>query len=210
MTLWALIKQILQGKILISKILGAAGICLGLSLGTTISANASTVEYAFSFTGTAYSGSGDIFVGSNPVVSNGYDITGITGSINGPSPTFGVITNLDTQPGTPNATGLYTDPATGNQWLYNDVLYTSGVPFDYYGALFSFGNSGQYIGNIYSIGTQLYLSVSQGAYFYPGDPINLSVSQTPLPAAALLFGSGLAGLSLLRRRRKKSLVAARA
>jgi hypothetical protein len=182
--------------------LGTIGTLLGLALCSALPAKASTLDYAFKFTGTAFSGSGDIFVNSTKDSLGGYDILGITGSILGP--TQGAITKLDTQPGTPNATGVFTDPATGKQWIYNDVLFTSGVPFDYYGVLFSFGTN--YIGNIYSIGTQLYLSVSKpGAFFDPGDSIGLTVSQTPLPAALPMFLTGLGGLwCVLRRRNKKA------
>lgn len=181
-----------------------SGAVLGLVLCVSSAAQASTIDYAFNFTGSAFTGSGDIVVNSAVDSLGGHDILGISGTIGGP--TFGSITGLDTQPGTPNAIGLYTDPTTGKQWLYNDVLFTSGVPFNYYGVLFNFGN--KYVGNIYSIGTQLYLSVSQpDTYFDPGDAIRLSmtVSQTPLPATALLFGSGLAGAALLRRLRKRKI-----
>jgi hypothetical protein len=181
--------------------LGTIGTLLGLALCAALPAKASTVDYAFKFTGTAFSGSGDILVSSTKDSLGGYDIAGITGSILGP--TSGAITKLDTQLGTPNATGLFTDPVTGKQWIYNDVLFTSGVPFDYFGVLFSFGKS-NYIGNIYSIGTQLYLSVSQpGAFVDPGDAIRLTVSQTPLPATLPMFLTGIGGLWLVLRRRNK-------
>jgi hypothetical protein len=186
------------------RLLGTIGACLGLALFATLPANGSTLDYAFKFTGTgnAFSGSGDIFVSSAKDSLGGYDITGITGSINGP--TGGTITKLDTQLGTPNATGLFTDPVTGKQWFYNDVLFASGVPFDYNGVLFNFGN--QYVGNIYSIGTQLYLSVSQpGAFFDPGASIRLTVSQTPLPAALPMFLTALGGLWFVMRRRNKNM-----
>ena len=174
------------------------GTVLGLALCATLPAKATTLDYAFKFTG-AFSGSGDIFVNSTKDSLGGYDITGITGSIQGP--TSGAITNLDTALGTPNATGLFTDPVTGNQWLYNDVLFTSGVPFDNNGVLFNFGS--QFVGNIYSVGTQLYLSVSQpSAFFNPGAAIRLSVSQTPLPAALPMFLTALGGLWLARRRQR--------
>jgi hypothetical protein len=184
------------------KVLDKTGILFGLFFCAIVSANASTLDYSFTFTGTAFSGSGDIFVNSTKDSLGGYDITGISGSIKGP--TFGAITGLDTQPGTPNATGLFTDPVTGKQWLYNDVLFTSGVPFDNNGVLFSFGSKGQYVANMYSIGTQLYLSLSQpGAYFDPGDSINLKVAETPLPAGLPLFLTALGGLWFVRSRAKK-------
>ena len=180
------------------RMLGTIGTYLGLALCATLPAKAATLDYAFKFSGT-FTGSGDIFVNSTKDSLGGYDITGITGSIQGP--TSGAITKLDTAPGTPNVTGLFTDPVTGKQWFYNDVLFASGVPFDNNGVLFNFGN--QYVGNIYSVGTQLYLSVSQpSALFDPGAAIRLTVSQTPLPAALPMFLTALGGLWLVRRRQR--------
>ncbi len=183
------------------RMLSAVGSLFGLALCAALPAKATTLDYTFNFTGSAFSGSGNIFVNSQIDSLGGYDITGITGSINGPS--NGAITQLDTQPGTPNATGLYTDTVTGNQWIYNDVLFTNGVPFDYYGVLFSFGSN--YIANIYSIGSQLYFSVSQpNAYFNPGDAIiQMQLSETPLPAAFPMFLTGIGGLWFVWRRRNK-------
>jgi hypothetical protein len=179
-----------------------AGAFLGLFLCATVPAQATTLDYAFSFTSlTGFSGSGNILVNSAVDSLGGHDITGINGSILGPA--SGAIKSLDTQPGTPNATGLYTDPVTGNQWLYNDVLFTSGVPFDNNGVLFSFGN--KIVGNIYSVGTQLYLSLSQpSADYNPGVAIKLTVSQTPLPPALPMFITALGGLFLVLRRRNKA------
>jgi hypothetical protein len=48
-----------------------------------------------------------------------------------------------------------------------------------------------------------YLQISGIAGALAGYGGNLSVAQTPLPPAMLLFGSGLAGLGLLARRRRK-------
>jgi hypothetical protein len=48
-----------------------------------------------------------------------------------------------------------------------------------------------------------YLQIQGDAGINAGYGGNLSVAQTPLPAAAWLFGTGLAGLGLLARRRRK-------
>jgi hypothetical protein len=176
-------------------VLRTIGALLGLALCTALPAKATTLDYAFKFTG-AFSGSGDILVIKD---HGGYDIQGIAGSISGP--TSGAITKLL---GTPNVMGaVYTDLSSNKQWIYDDVLHTSGVPFDYFGVLFGFGKN--YVGNIYSINTQLFLSVSQagGGLFDPGAPIRLTVSQTPLPAALPMFLTGLGGLWFAMRRRNK-------
>jgi hypothetical protein len=181
--------------------LSVVGTLFGLALCGALPAKASTLDYRFSFIGTAFTGSGDILVNSALDALGGHDIVGISGSIHGPS--SGAIAGLDTQPGTPNATGLYTDPVTGRQWFYNDVLFLTGVPFDNNGVLFNFGAN--FVGNLYSVGSQLYLSVSQpGLYFDPGDAIrSFKVSQTPLPPALLMFLTGLGGLWFVGRRWNK-------
>jgi hypothetical protein len=181
------------------RISGTIGTLLGLVLFATFPAKASTIDYAFNFTGT-FSGNGDILVNSTKDSLGGYDILGISGSISGP--TSGTITNLVNTSTTPNATGLFTDPVTSKQWIYNDVFFAGGVPFDNNGVLFNFGN--KYVGNIYSIGTQLFLSVSQpSAFFSPGAAIQMSVAQTPLPASLPMFLTALGGLWLVMRRRNK-------
>jgi len=100
-----------------------------------------------------------------------------------------------------NSSNLYTQSGTGLQWLYNDLYYKSGTPFDNYGLLFSFGSS--VVGNIYSIGSQLYLSLSNPiADYNPGVQISMTVSQTPLPPALPLFFTAIIGLWFLLSRKK--------
>lgn len=165
------------------KILGIIGASLGLALCGTLPAKASTVEYAFSFTGAPFDGSGDIFVDSQNDA-----ITKITGSITGPS--GGTIAEI---PGS----GLFLG---GNQlWSYDNILHTAGIPFDDLGALFSFGSHG--IGNIYSIGNQLLLSVSEPGGLFDTEKIQLTVSQTPIPPALPMFLTALGGLWFVVRRR---------
>src|SRR5579871_4728089 len=123
------------------KMLKAGGLLLGLLLGGIGSASASTLDYAFTFNGGSFNGSGDIFVNSTTNV-----VQNLSGTINGSA----------LQLIAANPTNLYTQSGTNLQWLYNDLFYKSGTPFDNYGLLFSIGSS--VVGNIYSIGSQLYLS----------------------------------------------------
>jgi hypothetical protein len=169
------------------KMLRAGGIVLGLFLGVIGSAKASTLDYAFTFSGTGFNGSGDITVNTTTNA-----IQGLSGAVNGSS----------VQLIAANPTDLYTQPGTGLQWLYDDLFFKSGTPFDYYGLLFSFGSS--MVGNIYSIGSQLYLSVSNPIGDYnPGVQIRLAVAQTPLPAGLPLFLTALVGLWFLLDPRSK-------
>jgi hypothetical protein len=180
------------------KAIGAVGSLLVLALCAAAPAKAAVLDYHFDLSGPNFAGHGDIFVNSQLDALGGHDIQGITGSISGPA--FGPITGLI---GTaPNSQGLiFTNPA-GQQWTYDNVLYTNGVAFDNNGALFGFGPG--FTGNLYSIGTQLYLSASDPKrFFLPGDPIRLQISSTPLPATLPMFLAGLGGLWFLLRRRNK-------
>ncbi len=170
------------------KPLKLAALFFGLFLGATGPAGAATLDYAFKFSGGGFSGSGDLLVNSTTNV-----VQNLSGTINGS--TLQLIAA--------NSSDLYTQSGTGLQWLYNDVFYKSGTPFDNYGLLFSFGSS--VVGNIYSIGSQLYLSVSNPIGDYnPGVQISMTVSQTPLPPALPLFLTAVVGLWFLLGRKRAS------
>jgi hypothetical protein len=140
----------------------------------TGSAQASTLDYAAAFSGPGFSGSGNIIVDSISDVVQAVTVNG----------------------------GLYTQPSTGLQWTYDDLFFKSGTPFDNAGLLLSFNNV---IANVYSIGSQLYLSLSNPTADYnPGEPISLTVSQTPLPPGLPLFLTAIMGLWFLLGRKKKN------
>ena len=62
------------------KMLRAGGIVFGLFLGVIGSAKASTLDYAFTFSGTGFNGSGDITVNTTTNA-----IQGLSGTVNGSS-----------------------------------------------------------------------------------------------------------------------------
>ena len=99
----------------------------------------------------------------------------------------------------------------GLGWNYDDVLFTNGQPaFDNNGPLFSFQTSGgtDIVANLYSVGTQFYLSVDNPSGLWnPGDPGTLQVSATPVPAALPLFATGLGVMGLLFWRSKRKAAA---
>jgi len=162
-----------------------AGLLLSTFLGVTGSASASTLDYAVTFSGPGFSGSGDIAVNS---------VTEVVQTV--------TVNGVNIQVIAPNASGLYTQPGTGLQWTYDDRFSASGTPFDNAGLLLSFSNT---IANIYSVGTQLYLSLSSPTSDYnPGAQISLNVAQTPLPPGLPLFLTAIAGLWFLLGRRKAS------
>ena len=159
------------------------GLLLGL-LVVSGSAGASTLDYAVTFSGPGFNGSGDIAVNSATDIVQAVTVNGVS-----------------VQVIAPNTSGLYTQPGTGLQWTYDDLFFASGTHFDNAGLLLSFNNT---IANIYSVGTQLYLSLSNPISDYnPGVQISMSVSQTPLPPGLPLFLTALVGFWFLLGRKKK-------
>jgi hypothetical protein len=171
------------------KMLRVGGIIFGLFLGAAGSASASTLDYTYSFSGVGFTGNGQIIVNSTTDV-----VQALSGTVNGAS----------VQLIAANSSNLYTQPGTGLQWTYDDLYFKSGTPFDNEGLLFNFGKNG--VGNLYSIGSQLYLSVSNPiGDFNPGVKVSVSVSQTPLPSGLPLFLTALIGLWFLLSRKSRKI-----
>ena len=177
------------------ELLGMSGAILSLALLMGGPARANT--YTFTFTGSEYDVDATI---TGTQDGSFVDITSITGTIDGPGNSDTTIASLITQAGTPPGQSYYTQPSSGNMWLYDDVWNPSGSPFlDNAGLLFTddLGN----IFNLYSTtATQYYLSLnSPQTLFDPGDPGTLTDAPvTPIPGTAWLFIGGLACLALLR------------
>jgi hypothetical protein len=176
-----------------SRAISVYGAILGLVLFTSVPAKAATLDYHFNFIGPDITGQGDIFVSSFVDVLGGHDIQSITGSTS-VGPIGGLL-------GSATSTArLFTDPVTGLQFTYDDVLYTSGPAVDNDGLLFGFGSG--LVGNLYYDPTaaqfHFFLSVSVDKFFIPGEPIEFQISQTPLPGTLPMFLTGLCGLWLVR------------
>jgi len=136
-------------------------------------------QYLFQLNGTSFV---TVVTGSNTFASGGitgpFGIQSFTGAI------YQIVGGVDTAPGVSNG-GL-------DILMFGPTLATlcaSGLcqEFDANGIL----NAGNY-----------YLALAGVAGSLAGYGGNLSVSETPIPGAAWLFGSVIAGGVLLRRRRK--------
>lgn len=95
-------------------------------------------------------------------------------------------------------------PGAGNNGIYiydNQLFPTSNPAVDNGGLLFG-NHSGQQI-NIYSVGTQDYLSASTGSIYNPGDPGTLSVNAVPESAPFAILGLGVISV-FFRERRKRN------
>ena len=166
------------------KTLKLSTIFLGLFLGLTGSASASIVDYTVAFSGPGFSGTGDIAVNTATRIVQAVTVNGVNASVIAP-----------------NASGVYTQASSGLSWTYDDKFFATGTPFDNAGLLLSFNNI---VANIYSVGTQLYLSLSSPTSDYnPGEQISLNVSQTPLPPGLPLFLTAILGLWFLLGRKKQ-------
>ena len=198
----------------IDKVVASAAVAatlLGWGFLGTLPAQANT--YDVTFDGTNFDVNAVITTLSTPDSLGGYDITNIQGSVSALNSGVsggaitGLVTNLGA-PSTPPVQGTYYDLG-GLGWNYDDVLFTNGPAFDNNGPLFSFQTStGTTLANLYSVGTQFYLSVDNPtALWNPGDPGTLQVSATPVPAALPLFATGLGVVCLLFWRKKRKAAA---
>jgi hypothetical protein len=171
---------------------------LGWGALAALPANAATYDVTFTGTGGSLDLSAVITTSNSLDSLGGYDITGVIGNVTGD--VSGAISGLIANPGQPMQ-GTYTDPVTGLAWNYDNVLFTTSVPFDNNGILFSFGSD--IVANLYSVGSAIYLSVSDPSSLWdPGVLGTLEVTATPLPAALPLFACGLLAMVLLGWRRK--------
>lgn len=154
----------------------ASLVCGSLFVGS-MSADAAT--YNVSFDGSQFDVLADI------TTDPGNNVTVITGTVNG----VGI-------------TGLGSD-VTNTYWYY-DQQFSGASPYvTNNGILFAVG---ALLYNLYSSGPDFFLSTfaDGGGFYNPGDKGLLAVTETPLPAPILLFGSVLAAVAGFFRRRGKS------
>jgi hypothetical protein len=177
-----------------------AAVMLGWGFLGAAPAKASTYDVTFS--GSNFDVSAVVTTSNSLDALGGYDITGISGTVTGP--TDGAISGLVANPGQPFQ-GTYYD-SSGLGWYYDNVLFAGSIPVDNNGILFSFG--ADIVANLYSVGSSFFLSVDDPSSFWnPGDPGTLQVTATPIPAALPLFATGLGLVGLLEWRRKRRKIA---
>jgi hypothetical protein len=156
--------------------------------------------YAWTLTGAAANGSGTLTTGAAD--AGGFDVSAITGSINGDTIT-GLIPNSPL--GTPIAS------PDGN-FVFDNLVFSSDPVLDNYGILFSLVDSPE--ANIYwgDISTFVYqqANANGSGVGSTGDPYAVDTSGTPEvfalavpePLTISVLGAGLVGAFGMRKRRK--------
>ena len=174
---------------------------------------ASANTYDVTFVGANFDVNAVITTLSTPDSSGGYDITNIQGSVSALNSgvTGGTITGLATnplpllplRPKVPIMSQVVWVGITTTCCLQVDQLSTTTDRCSV-----SRPSAELTLANLYSVGTQFYLSVDNPTGLWnPGDPGRLQVSATPVPAALPLFAAGLGVIGLLFWRSKRKATA---
>jgi hypothetical protein len=183
----------------LSTSVGFALVALALFAAPPAKAN----SYSFDFTsspgsGPAYNIDGSITTGS--ALGNGYfEITGISGTIIGPSG-ISSITGL--------AESLYATPpsylTSSNGLWYFDNAFNPATPYIAYGGPYFTSSTGALYDLYFSSGLTYLSTNDPNGVYNPGVVGDLSVTQTPLPATWSMLVGGLLALGIFVQRQRKS------
>jgi hypothetical protein len=175
--------------------------CLALLLTGTATAHADT--FAFTATGEfpsfLGSGSGTLTAVADPTIANAFDVTGISGTVDG-NPIVGLLPCATYDPSNPCL-------STGNSFFYDNLLYPDGVPplgllvLDSRGIGLDLGGG---LESSYFASSSHIISFMTNGPHDNGNPVGFSITAIPEPGSFVLLGTGLLGIAGTVRRRIES------
>ena len=150
--------------------------------------------FTFNLTGTGVSASGTFTAVQSATVLNGWNVTGMTGQVNG-------ITIAQVVPGSWNPASLDSLNLPNFYFNYDNVLYGSIPHFDFGGILFELSDS-VYV-NFYEdpVLGDTYLDSTNTRVALSNFTSNVPLTATPEPSSITLLGLGALGFAQLLRRR---------
>lgn len=174
----------------------SAYLCLAAFMAVGSAAHADS--FAFNATGDFFSASGTLTVVADPSLANVFEVTAISGTVNGEAIT-GLLPCAAYDPSHPCV-------SSGNSFLYDDLLYPDGIPTGIHQVLDDSGIGFSLSGGTEADFAAIYTHFYDVTYNVPrgnSQIVGFSISPIPEPGSFILLGTGLLGIAGSVRRRMR-------